>query len=116
MKAPTINPLNDMVDSWVHNLGALCWAQDQGEKMLNSWLSQGRIARDEAQELAAKLAEQTKSNQRELQNFIHHTVALSLDSLQRSHKLQLEQLEKQLQQMQQAVSELQQTANPGKNN
>ena len=91
--------VNSMIDAWVQNVGSLCWAQDQSEAFVRSWMDQGQVAREEGRQLSVKMAEQAKANQAELQKFIHNTVALSVESLNRSHQAQIDAMQARLDEM-----------------
>lgn len=106
MKAQ-MTPLGIAVDTWVESLGSLCWAQDQSEQLVRSWMDQGKLAREQGRELAKSLASQTKKNQVELQKFIHNSVALSLDTLQKNHESQMAEMKNQVQQMTDTIVTLQ---------
>lgn len=90
---------NQMMDAWVQNLGRFCWAQDQSEALVRNLMEHGQVAREEGLQLAGKMAEQAKANQAELQKFIHHSVALSLDGLQKAHQAQLAAMQQRLDEM-----------------
>ena len=111
MKNVTFNPLGMAVDSWVESIGSLCWAQDQSEQIVRSWMDQGQLARDQGQELSRQLASQAKKNQIELQKFIHNTVALSLDTIQKNHQNQMAEMQNQVKQMSEMVVSLQEKVN-----
>lgn len=85
--------VNSMLDAWAKNIGTLCWAQDQSEAFVRSWMDQGQLAREEGRQLAVEMAQQAKANQAELQKFIHNSVALSVESLTRAHQTQLEAMQ-----------------------
>lgn len=104
----TLNPVNSAVDAWIQSIGSLCWAQDQSEQIVRSWMDQGKLARDQGQEISRQLADQTKKNQVELQKFIHNTVALSLETVQRNHQNQMAEMAAQVRQMSELVVSLQQ--------
>ena len=103
-----MNPLGMAIDTWVENIGSLCWAQDQSEQLVRSWMDQGKVAREQGRELSKSLASQTKQNQVELQKFIHNSVALSMDTLQKHHESQMTEMQNQVQQMTELVKSLQQ--------
>jgi polyhydroxyalkanoate synthesis regulator phasin len=107
MKKAPLNPFGMVIDSWAESIGSVCWAQDQTEQLVRSWMDQGKLARDQGRELSRQLAGQTKRNQVELQKFIHNSVALSLDTLQKNQQLQMTQMQAQVEQMSQLVSSLQ---------
>lgn len=93
------NPVNTMLDAWVQSVGSLCWAQDQSESLVRGLMEQGQVAREDGRQLASRMAEQAKANQAELQKFIHNTVALSLESMQKAHQAQIEAMQAQIDQM-----------------
>ena len=102
-----LNPVGLAVDTWLQSIGTLCWAQDQSEELVRSWMDQGKVAREQGQELSRQLADQTKKNQVELQKFIHNTVALSLETVQRNHQHQMAEMETKVRQMSEMVTPLQ---------
>ena len=102
-----LNPVGMAVDTWIQSLGSLCWAQDQSDQLLRSWMDQGKLAREQGRELSQQLADQTKKNQIELQKFIHNTVALSLETVQRNHQHQMMEMETKVRQMSEMVTSLQ---------
>lgn len=111
MQSTEFNPFSMAVDSWVENLGRLCWAQDQSEQLVRTWMDQGKLARGQGQEISRQLATQAKKNQVELQKFIHNTVALSLDTIQKNHKNQMTEMENQVRRMSEMVNSLQEKVN-----
>lgn len=102
--------VNSMIDAWVQNVGSLCWAQDQSEAFVRSWMDQGQLAREEGRQLSVKMAEQAKANQAELQKFIHNAVALSVESLHRSHQAQIDALQARLDEMTEMMEKLTKTS------
>lgn len=102
-----LNPVGVAVDTWLQSFGSLCWAQDQTEQLVRSWMDQGKLARDQGQEISKHLADQTKKNQVELQKFIHNTVALSLETVQRNHQNQMAEMADKVRQMSEMVVSLQ---------
>lgn len=105
---PNLNPVEFAMDHWLQSLGSLCWAQDQTENLVRSWMDQGKLAREQGRELSRQLADQTKKNQVELQKFIHNAVALSLETVQRNHQNQMEEMADKVRQMSEMVVSLQQ--------
>lgn len=105
---PTLNPVDLAMDHWLQSLGSLCWAQDQTENLVRSWMDQGKLAREQGREMSRQLADQTKKNQVELQKFIHNAVALSLETVQRNHQNQMEEMADKVRQMSEMVVSLQQ--------
>lgn len=106
MKSVEMNPLGFAMDSWVKSLGSLCWAQDQTDQLVSSWMSQGKLAREHGCEVARQLAEQAKRNQVELQKFIHNSVALSMETMQMQHQKQMSEMKDQVVQMGRLMDEL----------
>lgn len=107
MNNMNVNPLGMALDTWVESIGSLCWAQDQSEQIVKSWMDQGKLAREQGQDLARQLSSQAKKNQVELQKFIHNTVSLSMDSLQRNHQNQMAEMENRVKEMTELVTTLQ---------
>jgi polyhydroxyalkanoate synthesis regulator phasin len=107
MKSVEMNPLGLALDSWVASLGSVCWAQDQTEQIVSSWMSQGKVAREHGREVARQLSDQAKRNQVELQKFIHNSVALSLESMQNHHQKQMAEMQNQVHQMSKMMTDLQ---------
>lgn len=101
--------VNSMLDAWVQNVGTLCWAQDQSEAFIRSWMDQGQLAREEGHQLSVKMAEQAKANQAELQKFIHNAVALSVESLNRAHQAQIDAMQARLDEMTAVIEKLMKT-------
>ena len=99
MKIEFPNPVNSVLDAWVHSVGTLCWAQDQSDTLVRSLMDQGQVAREDGRQLASKMAEQAKANQTELQKFIHNSVALSLESMQKAHQAQLAAMQARIDEM-----------------
>jgi polyhydroxyalkanoate synthesis regulator phasin len=99
MKIEFPNPVNGILDAWVHSVGTLCWAQDQSDTLVRSLMDQGQVAREDGRQLASKMAEQAKANQTELQKFIHNSVALSLESMQKAHQAQLAAMQARIDEM-----------------
>lgn len=52
------------------------------------------------------MAEQAKANQAELQKFIHNTVALSVESLNRSHQAQIDAMQARIDEMTAVIEKL----------
>ncbi len=99
MKIEFPNPVNGMLDTWVQSVGTLCWAQDQSEKLVRNLMDQGQVAREDGRQLASQMAEQAKANQAELQKFIHNSVALSLESMQKAHQAQIDAMQARIDEM-----------------
>ena len=107
MKSIEMNPISMALDSWVESVGSLCWAQDQTDQIVSSWMAQGKLARENGREVARQLADQAKRNQVELQKFIHNSVALSLETMQMQHQKQMAEMQNQVTQMSKMMADLQ---------
>ena len=57
------NLAEQMSETWMNSFGTLCLMQEQGDKLVRTWLDQGKISRDESQKMMQKMMEQTKANQ-----------------------------------------------------
>jgi polyhydroxyalkanoate synthesis regulator phasin len=112
MKIEIPNPVNGMLDAWVHSIGTLCWAQDQSESLVRGLMDQGQVAREEGRQLASQMAQRARANQAELQKFIHNSVALSLDSMQKAHESQIKAMQTRIDEMGAIIESLTQTATP----
>ena len=105
-KTAAKQPLEMMMDAYLQNLGTVCWAQEQGEQILKSYLDQGQKARAEGQKMAEKFTEQVKQNQAQMQKFIDGSVKMSLESFQRAQVQQNEIVQKQTEMMQNQIATL----------
>ncbi len=106
MKTAVKNPVDMMMDSYLQNLSTVCWAQDQGEKILKSYMDQGSKARAESQKVAERFSEQIKLNQAEMQKLIDGAVKVSLEAANRAHKQQLELVKQQVEILQSQVASM----------
>lgn len=100
------NPVDVVMDAWVDNLGTLCWAQEQGDKILRNWMDQGAVTRTESQKMATRFAEQVKQNQAEMQKFIHNSVKMSLETMRRAQEMQIEALNKRVEEMGRTIDKM----------
>ena len=79
--ATTQTPITDtLIENWVKSCDWMVQAQDQADSLTRSWLDQGKVSRQQGQEMAHKMAEQAKENQRLFQEMVQSTVRLSLES------------------------------------
>ena len=110
MKIDFSEPVNGMLDAWVRSVGTLCWAQDQSESLVRGLMEQGQVAREDGRQLASQMAQQARANQAELQKFIHHSVVLSLEGMQKAHQAQIAAMQARIDEMGAVIESLRQTA------
>lgn len=77
-------------DTWTQSLGMFSWAGEQTEKLLSTWLEQGRVTRDEALRLQQEWVEQARANQRELQAMVNQAVTESTEALRSTFQQQMD--------------------------
>lgn len=100
------NMTEQMTETWMQSFGTLCWAQEQGDRMVRNWLDQGKITRDESQKIMAKLTEQTKANQEAMQRFIQTSVHMSLESFRLPKMGQVDELTTKIEELNKKIEEL----------
>lgn len=100
------NMTEQMTETWLQSFGTLCWAQEQGDKIVRTWLDQGKITRDESQKMMAKMVEQTKANQEAMQRFIQSAVHMSLESFRLPQMGQVDQLTTKIEELNKKIEEL----------
>jgi polyhydroxyalkanoate synthesis regulator phasin len=88
----TRTPADAIVDNWINVFGQMCYAQDQGEKMLRSFLDLGHTTREESKELVTRLGAQIRKNQEEMQRFVQASVQMSLAAFRPATASQYEDL------------------------
>ncbi|QGT99630.1 hypothetical protein SYNTR_1037 [Candidatus Syntrophocurvum alkaliphilum] len=69
-----------MWDMWLVSLGSLSWTQDQLESMLNKYVEQRKIAREESTKIIEELMGQTKKNQQQMQKLFQDAVIQALEN------------------------------------
>ena len=103
---PTVDTPDPMTESWLNMLGTVCWAQDQGERILNEWVQLGQMSREESLALMTRLARQVRQNQEEMQRWIDSSVKMSLAALTPPTRAQVEELARKVEELSQKVEEL----------
>lgn len=102
----TRHPADFFVQSFMDVVGNVCWAQDQGEKVLRAWVDQSRISREEGRLLTRKLAEQVRQNQEEMQRWVRATVEMSMAAFRPVTLAQIEDLTRKVDELTRKVEEL----------
>lgn len=95
-----------MTESWLNMLGTVCWAQDQGERILNEWKQLGQMSREEGVALMTRLAHQVRQNQEEMQRWIDSSVKMSLAAFTPPTRTQVEELARKVEELSRKVEEL----------
>jgi polyhydroxyalkanoate synthesis regulator phasin len=100
------NLTNMVSEAWMQNLGNLCWAQEQGDKIVETMIAQGKVTREQSLHMAEAIAEQVKSNQQELQKWIQGSVQMSMAAFKVPQAGQVEALQQQVAELTRKVEEL----------
>lgn len=95
-----------MVDMYLQTVGNVCWAQEQGEKILQTMLEQRRVTREEGKRLAEKMAEHVRANQEEMQRFVQSAVQMSLAAFRIPTTGQVDELTKKVDELTRKVEAL----------
>lgn len=93
-------------EAWMQNLGNLCWAQEQGDKIMETLIAQGKVSREQSLHMAEAIAEQVKTNQQELQKWVQGSVQMSLAAFKVPQASQIEALQNQVAELSRKVEEL----------
>jgi polyhydroxyalkanoate synthesis regulator phasin len=107
MTAKTTERANEMFsatsdlfwNTWAQSLGMMTWASDQAEKLVRTWMDQGRVTRDEGIRLQREMVAQARANQRELQQLITRTVQEQSESYRSAVQGQLDELRARVDEM-----------------
>lgn len=94
------------VQNWVDIVGNICWAQDQGEKVLRAFVDLQHTNREEAKELAGRVAAQVRKNQEEMQRWVRSTVDMSLAAFRPATNAQIEELTRKVEELTKKVEQL----------
>lgn len=106
MKTIDKNPMEITMDLWLKNLSTLCWAQDQGEKIVRSYMDQGTLAREEGLKVAERFAEQVKANQAEMQNMVDRSVKMAMETFQKTQKAQMDAFKTRIDEMNKTIENI----------
>jgi polyhydroxyalkanoate synthesis regulator phasin len=86
-------------DSWMQSVGMMAWAGEQAEKMVGTWMEQGRVSREEGLRLQREMVEQARRNQTELQNLIAKTVQEQTETFRTTMQQQMDDLRRRIDEM-----------------
>lgn len=100
------NPVDAFVQTALDAVGNVCWAQEQGEKVLRAYLELGRGTREETREIAQKVAGQIRQNQEEMQRWVRSTVEMSMAAFRPATVAQFEELNRKVEELTRKVEEL----------
>lgn len=95
-----------MMDQSLRGLNTFCWAQEQGEKIVRSWMEHNQTTREEGQKVAAKMAEHVKENQRQLQTLVQNTVRMSLEAYKVPQVAMVEELTRRVDELTKQIEKL----------
>lgn len=102
--------MNQMMDQMIDNstkaFTSMFWFQEQGEKFMQTWMEQNKVTRDQALQMATKIAEQAKENQKLLQDMVQASVKMSFDSYKNASQTTMDQLQKQVEILSRQVEQL----------
>jgi polyhydroxyalkanoate synthesis regulator phasin len=84
--------MSSAAEALVDAVGQLCWAQEQGEKLVRAYLEVGRLTRTEGRDLAHRIATQIRQNQEEMQRWVSAVVEMSMAALRPATVAQFEEL------------------------
>lgn len=69
-------------DFWLTSVGMLTWGQEQTEKMVKTFIEQGKVNREEGKQILEELGAQVRKNQAELQKIVEEGVKSALANMQ----------------------------------
>ncbi|MBI3925518.1 MAG: hypothetical protein HY319_08265 [Armatimonadetes bacterium] len=70
-----------VVDSWLKTMDLLADTQEQGEKVVRSWMDQHRAVREENRKLTQRMADQVRTQQREMNQLWQRSVELTFEAM-----------------------------------
>ena len=100
------NATHIATEAWMQMLSNVCWTQEQGEKMIQTMLEQGRVTREESLRMADAMANQVKSNQVELQKWVQSSIQMSMAAFKLPQSNEVEALHKQIAELTKKVEQL----------
>lgn len=107
MSSSNLNQVvEQMIDNSTKAFTSMFWFQEQGEKFAQLMMEQNKVTRDQAVQVAEKLAEQAKENQKLLQEMVQQTVKMSFDTYKSASQQTVEQLQKQVDLLTKQVEQL----------
>lgn len=106
MNTTTERPMDTLIDMYLKTVGNVCWAQEQGEKILETMVEQRRVTREEGKRIAERMAEHVRQNQEEMQKFVQSAVQMSLAAFRLPSTNQVEELTQKVEELTKKVEEL----------
>ena len=100
------NPTQIATEAWMQVLSNLCWTQEQGDKVIQTLVEQGRVTREESLRIADAVANQVKSNQVELQKWVQSSIQMSMAAFKMPQSNEVEALNKQIAELTKKVEQL----------
>ena len=104
--ATATNVVEMMMDQSLKSLSTMCWAQEQGEKVVRTWMESNQTTREEGQKVAAKMAEAVKENQKQLQALVQNTVRMTLEAYKVPQAAMVEELQRQVAELQKQIEKM----------
>lgn len=99
-------PMDAAVQNMMDIFGNFCWAQEQGDRVLRSYVELGNASREEARQWASKMTEQVRENQEQMQKWVRSAVEMSMASFRPATVAQLEALERKVDELTKKVEAL----------
>lgn len=100
------NYTEQISEAWMQALSNVCWAQDQGDKIVTSMLEQGRVSREEGLRLADRIAGHVRQNQEEMQKWIQGAVQMSMAAFKMPSTTQVDELTRKVDELTRKVEAL----------
>ncbi|MDI9481130.1 MAG: hypothetical protein QM229_10035 [Bacillota bacterium] len=75
------NMMEKFWDMWLVSLGSMSWSQEQLENMVQKYLEQRKIAREESTKIVEELMGQVKKNQSQMQTMMQEAVKAAFENM-----------------------------------
>lgn len=98
------NVFEKMWDMWLVSLGSMSWSQDQVETMVNKYLEQRKVAREESAKVVEELMQQVKKNQLQMQSMIQEAVKAAMANIEMPNFNTVDDLKKKVDDLSKKVS------------
>lgn len=93
-------------DMWLVSLGSMSWSQEQLESMMQKYLEQRKIAREESTKVMEELLQQVKKNQLQMQGMIQEAVKSALENMEMPVFNTMDDLQKKIDELSKKVDQL----------
>ncbi|MBM3464818.1 MAG: hypothetical protein FJX76_22195 [Armatimonadetes bacterium] len=95
-----------VTEAWLQALGNICWAQEQGDKIVQMMLEQGKVTREEGLRMADRLASHIRQNQEEMQRWVQSSVQMSMAAFRTPTTGQIDDLNRKIEDLTKKVEVL----------